>query len=71
MQRYLKGCCKEKRTHANYVNTLETNKILSKTVTSLKSFDRHLEEKTESTPFYDKMVMEDKINCHPFGYGPE
>ena len=77
-KKVLKGVSKivvEKEiTHDDYVDTIYKGKVLSKTVTSIRSFDHQLftyvEEKTALTPYYDKMVMDDKINCTPYGYNP-
>ena len=77
-KKVLKGISKvvvEKQIkHDNYEHTLEKNELLTKTVTIIRSFDHQLftyvEEKTALTPYYDKMVMDDKINCTPFGYNP-
>ena len=58
--------------HENYTNTLETNESLNRNITSIRSFNHELftyvQEKTALTPYYDKMVLQDKINCVPFGY---
>ena len=66
---------KNQITHDDYINTKETNKVLPKTVTSLRSFDHqvytYVEEKIALTPYYDKAVMQDEINCIPFGYNPK
>jgi hypothetical protein len=56
----------------DYLKTLETNKILKTDVVSLRSFNHiiytHTDEKVALTSFYDKQVMQDSINCVPFGY---
>ena len=69
-----KAVVKKEITHDDYINTKDNNKILPKTVTSLRSFNHQIftyeEEKTALTPFYDKMVMLNADDNIPFGYDP-
>ena len=66
---------KKEITHNDYVNVLNTNNPISKTVTSIRSFDHQLYttkvDKVALTSFYDKMCMINKITCRPFGYQGE
>jgi hypothetical protein len=61
-------------THKDYVDVLQTNIPLEKTVTSIRSFNHQLftyqTQKKAITSFYDKMVMVNAIDCQPYGYNP-
>lgn len=63
---------KKEITHADYNNVLETGKKLNRDVVSIRSFEHQLytvkTNKTALTAYYDKMFMNDKNTCSPFGY---
>ena len=63
---------KKQIDHTDYEKVLTTDKPISRTVTSIRSFNHQLftyvQEKTALTSFYDKMCMVDNVNCVPFGY---
>ena len=56
----------------DFKNTLNKSEILTRNVRSIRSFNHQLfsyvQEKNALVPYYDKMVMNDEINCTPFGY---
>ena len=59
-------------THDNLVHTCNKGEPLIKEVLSIRSFKHKLflysQPKVALTAYYDKMKMEDNINCVPFGY---
>ena len=63
---------KKEITHKDYQEVLQDNQPKSRNVTSIRSFNHQIftyqQVKKALTSFYDKMVMDDNINCHPFGY---
>ena len=67
-----KTVVKNEIEHKDYVHVLETNEPISKTVTSIRSFNHQLftyvQNKTALTSFYDKMHMVDNNTCVPFGF---
>jgi hypothetical protein len=67
-----KATIKYDMDHKDYINVLNDNKPIQKEVVSLRSFNHELftyfQKKVALTPYYDKKVMLDKINCVPFGY---
>ena len=67
-----KAVVKNEITYNDYVNVLETNEIVKKNVTSIRSFNHQLytyrDNKVALTSYYDKMKMIDSINCVPYGY---
>jgi hypothetical protein len=67
-----KTVVKKEIDHKDYVNVLETDKKIDKTVTSIRSFNHQLftyvQNKTALTSYYDKMMMLDNNTCVPFGY---
>ena len=67
-----KTVVKKEITHKDYKKVLGDNIPIKRTVTSIRSVNHQLytfqQEKVALTSFYDKMVMDDSINCHPFGY---
>jgi hypothetical protein len=60
--------------HEDYDQVLATSRSKDAKVMGIRSFDHQLytveQNKTALTSWYDKMVMTDSINCHPFGYDP-
>ena len=58
--------------HSDCVNVLQNQEVISKEVTSIRSFNHSLftyvQNKTALTPYYDKMQMINNIDCVPFGY---
>ena len=67
-----KTVVKKEISHQDYQRVLETNKKEHRNITSIRSIDHQVytlrQQKVALTSFYDKMVMTDAINCHPFGY---
>ena len=67
-----KTVVKKEIEHKDYEHVLETNEPISKTVTSIRSFNHQLftyvQNKTALTSFYDKMHMVDYNTCVPFGF---
>ena len=67
-----KTVVKKEIDHQDYQRVLETNKKEHRNITSIRSIDHQVytlrQQKVALTSFYDKMVMTDAINCHPFGY---
>ena len=67
-----KTVVKNEISYKDYVDVLETNNSVSKTVTGIRSFGHQLytykQDKIALTGYYDKMFMTDSINCVPFGY---
>ena len=63
---------KKQITHEDYTKVLTTNEPISKTVTSIRSFDHQLytfrQDKVALTSFNDKMIMVDSNTCVPYGY---
>ena len=63
---------KKEINHGHYVKVLETNEQEKRNVMTFRSYDHQVytvkQPKIALTSFYDKMVMEDSINCVPFGY---
>ena len=63
---------KKEISHKDYQEVLQDNKPKTRIVTSIRSFNHQLytfkQSKVALTSFYDKEVMIDSINCHPFGY---
>ena len=67
-----KTVVKNEITYDNYVDVLETNIPIKKDVVSIRSFSHqiytHKQNKVALTSYYDKMELQDPINCVPFGY---
>ena len=67
-----KAVTKNQISHQDYVDVKTTNKPISRTVTSIRSFNHQLytyqQNKVALTTYYDKMLMTDNNTCVPFGY---
>ena len=67
-----KTIVKKEITHEDYVQVLETNIPLEKTVMSIRSLNHEIftfqQSKKALTSFCDKMIMLDSVNNLPFGY---
>ena len=63
---------KKEISHKDHQDVLQDNQPKTRAVTSIRSFNHQIytfqQTKVALTSFYDKMVMIDNINCHPFGY---
>ena len=67
-----KAVVKNEIKFQDYERVLNTDEHITKTVTSIRSFNHQLftyvQNKTALTSFYDKMYMVDNNTCVPFGY---
>jgi len=67
-----KTVVKNEITHDNYINVLKENTTIKKNVISIRSFSHQIytykQNKVALTSYYDKMELQDSINCVPFGY---
>ena len=63
---------KKEISHKDYQEVLQDNQPKTRSVTSIRSFNHQIftdqQTKLALTSFYDKMVMNDGINCNPYGY---
>ena len=62
---------KNEISHNDYINTMKTNNQVKKNVIALRSFDHQIytikNEKIALNSFYDKMIMNNSIDCVPYG----
>ena len=67
-----KVVAKNNVTHKDYVDVISTDKVVSKEVVSIRSFNHqvytHKQNKIALSSFYDKMCMINRNDCVPFGY---
>ena len=62
-------------TFNDYKRVMTSNNSQTRPIVGIRSFNQQLfttlEDKIVLNSFYDKMVLEDDINCTPFGYNPK